>query len=175
MFKTMAMVAFVALAAGLAGCVAAEDSQSGSAIQAMLGNDFTGNYVKIAGMRSQPADGKYPCLSQFELCLALDKDGVTEAIKNLCPSEDTPAGTRSFRYTLYADKGCIEPLGNLGCVPVEKEFLHCGANYDSVTCITRNADKTFDFCVLDPFTGAGSEACPPCVTSEEPVVACNPN
>lgn len=174
MFKIVRMTACLALLAGLAGCVMPEDEGTGAAIQACLGNDFTGNYVKVSGMRSTAADGKYPCLSQFELCLPLDRQGVTSPIKDLCPSDDTPSGTWAFKYVLYADKGCAAPMGNLACAPTDKEWLHQGSNRNDVRCITRNADKTFDFCVLDPVTGAGSEACPPCVSADVDLATCSP-
>lgn len=174
MFKIMTMVACVALAVGMAGCAGMEDQKLGSSIQSVLGNDFTGNYVKISGLRSQPADGKYPCLNQFEVCLGLDPEGVTAAIKDLCPSDNTPSGTWMFRYVIYADPACTEKLENLGCEPKEAEWLHPGPNHNDVACITRNASKTFDFCVYDPETGAGSEACRPCVPGEMDFAACNP-
>jgi hypothetical protein len=124
-----------------------------------LGNDFTGNFVWIRGTRSVAADGKYPCLSEFQACVPTDQAGKTLAIQDLCPSTDTPEGTWSFEYYLAADKACAEPLGNLYCEIERGEWLQPGANSNQVRCTTRNAEKTFDFCVYDPVTGAGLGQC----------------
>jgi hypothetical protein len=140
-------------------------SDVGSQVAAVLGNDFTGNYVRVHGVRSVPADGKYPCLNEFEVCLGLDPAGATASVQDLCPSDDTPEGTWSFTYVIFADSACTAPLANLGCIPQMDEWLHPGHNANDVVCITRNADKSFDFCVMDPVTGAGSESCPPCYMS----------
>jgi hypothetical protein len=126
-----------------------------------LGNDFTGNYVWIRGTRSVAADGKYPCLSEFQVCVPTDQAGRTLAIQDLCPSTDTPEGTWSFEYYLAADKACAEPLGNLYCEIERGEWLTPGANSNQVRCTTRNAEKTFDFCVYDPVSGAGAGNCLP--------------
>jgi hypothetical protein len=174
MSKLMAMMAVLMIAVGLVGCVAPAPDEAGASMQALLGNDFTGNYVKVLGNRSVPADGKYPCINQFEVCLGLDPAGATAAIKDLCPSTNTPAGTWAFSYIIYADAQCTEALGNLGCPPTVGEVLNPGHNKNEVTCITRNADKSFDFCVMDPVTGAGSEACPPCIPGEVVQTSCNP-
>lgn len=172
MFKLMAVVAMVALSVGLGGCIAPQE-ELGASVQAVLGNDFTGNFVKIHGVRAPGADRKYPCISEFEVCLGLDPAGATAAIRDLCPSDDTPEGTWSFTYVIYADAACTQTLANLGCVPTMQEWLHPGANDNDVVCITRNAEKSFDFCVMDPVTGAGSEACPPCIPPDA-LPNCNP-
>jgi hypothetical protein len=126
-----------------------------------LGNDFTGNFVWIRGTRSVAADGKYPCLSEFQVCVPTDAAGRTMAIQDLCPSTDTPEGTWTFEYYLAADEACAEPLGNLYCEIQRGEVLRPGSNTDQVRCTTRNADKTFDICVYDPVTGAGAGNCLP--------------
>lgn len=148
----------------IAGCGAEQNDNEelGAQISAILGNDFTGNYVRIHGVRSVPADTKYPCLNEFDLCLGLSQEGLTSMVRDLCPSDDTPEGTWEFTYVMFTDATCQTALANLGCIPTINEWLHPGYNHNNVTCITRNADKTFDFCVLDPVTGAGSEACSPC-------------
>ncbi|HEU5217074.1 MAG TPA: hypothetical protein VFU23_00345 [Gemmatimonadales bacterium] len=159
-------------AASLVSCSGGDGSDRTSAISAVLGNDFTGNYARIHGIRSVPADGKYPCLDEFDVCLGLDPAGATAAIPDLCPSDDTPPGTWSFTYVLYADAQCTTALANLGCMPTQGEWLTPGHNNNDVVCTTRNADKTWDFCVMDPVTGAGSEACPVCVPPDPRT--CNP-
>ncbi|MCK6551446.1 hypothetical protein L6R52_36760 [Myxococcota bacterium] len=149
----------------VAGCGTDQNNNEelGAQISAILGNDFTGNYVRIHGVRNVPADTKYPCLNEFDVCLGMSPEGMTSMVRDLCPSDDTPEGVWTFTYVIYADAACVEPLANLGCIPTMDEWLHPGYNHNDVVCITRNADKGFDFCVLDPVTWAGSEACPPCI------------
>jgi hypothetical protein len=131
----------VALALGLIGC-SADTSEPivGALHSGVLGNDFTGNYVRVHAVRSVPADGKNPCLSELEVCLGLDPAGATAAVKDLCPSDDTPEGTWSFTYVVFFDAACTVPLANLGCMPIMQEWLHPGHNHNDVVCITRNAD-----------------------------------
>jgi hypothetical protein len=177
MFKNTLKMALVAAAsvAFLGGC-GAEDAgdPSNARMFSTLGNDFTGNYVKIKGTRKVPADKKYPCLNSFEVCLSLDPEGITNAVKDLCPSDNTPEGTWNFTYVIYDDNACQRPLANLGCVPDLNEWLHPGQNSNNVTCITRNADKTFNFCVMDPITGAGSDKCPKCSSVADSSQLCAP-
>lgn len=124
-----------------------------------LGNDFTGNYLWVQGQRSVAADGKYPCLNQFEACLPLDAAGRSIPIQDLCPSNNTPTGTWSFNYALYADADCAVPLQNLYCEVDKGETLQPGPNSNSIACLTYNASKDFDVCVYDPVTGAGLGNC----------------
>ncbi len=166
--------AALAASIGLVACSGArtQDEATGTSVSAVLGNDFTGNYLKIWGVRSPASDPKYPCLNEFEVCLGLDPGGITPAVKDLCPSDDTPSGTWAFKYVVFVDPQCTVALDNFGCVPTAQEWVHPGSNHHDVVCITRNADDTWDLCVMDPVTGAGSEACPPCITS--PTEACSP-
>lgn len=179
--RTIRVVMGILLSLVFAGCSAAgsDDDPYGendlnSSIYNLLGNDFTGNSVRIHGTRSTLADRKYPCVNEFDVCLGTDPNGVTPAVRDLCPSDDTPNGTWSFSFVIYGDTTCTTPLGNLGCMPVTGEWLHPGHNHNEVICLTRNGDKDFDFCVMDPVTGAGSEACPPCLPDQGPDPTCNP-
>ncbi|HEU5217076.1 MAG TPA: hypothetical protein VFU23_00355, partial [Gemmatimonadales bacterium] len=159
MRQSLIIISLLGLGAALASCGPAtpttETTNLTTGGYAVLGNDFSGNYVKIIGLRSVPADGKYPCLNQFEVCLGLDPAGATAAVQDLCPSDDTPEGTWTFSYVLYTDAQCTAALENIGCVPDQGEWLSPGHNYNDVVCLTRNADKSWDFCVMDPVTGAG--------------------
>lgn len=181
MKKLFASVAALVAATWMVACGGTDPAANlsgevGANIQAVLGNDFTGNFVRIHGVRSVPTDTKYPCLNEFEVCLGLDPVGATAAIKDLCPSDDTPEGTWAFTYVVFADAACTVPLANFGCIPTMQEWLHPGRNHNDVVCITRNAEKDFDLCVLDPVTGAGSEACPPCIPNPgADSLACNPS
>ena len=175
MFKMIAVAGALAISVVWLGSCEGSSQDYGTTFQAVLGNDFTGNYAKIHGVRSVMVDAKYPCLNEFEACVSLTADGKTAAIEDLCPSDDTPGGTWNFTYKLYADKDCKDLLGNLGCVPTLREWLHPGRNCNDVVCITRNASKEFDFCVMDPVTGAGSEACPPCIPNGQNNEGCNPS
>jgi hypothetical protein len=159
-------VLFAAVLVAVSACgsgVAVEDNNLASAVRAMLGNDFTGKYVKVTGTRSPAATPLYPCVSEFEACLGLDATGATASIQDLCPSDNTPEGTWAFKYIVYKDAGCTTAITNFGCMPELGEWLSPGHNHNDVVCITRNSDKSFDLCVVDPVTGAGSEACPPCI------------
>lgn len=150
-----------ALLLGACGGDLAPRAGGTATVEAALGGDFSGNFVKIKGVRSVPADGKYPCSSSFEACLSLDASGSTAPVRNLCPSVDDPAGTWRFEFVLYADKACANQLANLTCAPNPNETLAPGKNVNAAECYTRNADKAFDLCVVDPITGAGRENCPP--------------
>jgi 6-phosphogluconolactonase (cycloisomerase 2 family) len=132
----------------------------GASLNADLGNDFSGNYLWVHGVRSQAADAKYPCLNEVTACLALDASGQSEALFDLCPSIDTPEGTWRFEYALYTDE-CRTPLANVRCVVEEGEQLAPGENHDLVECLTDNAVKDFRVCLYDPATGAGFGACNP--------------
>lgn len=149
----------------LAACNGSGESSGESAASVSrrlnLGNNFAGHSAQVIGVRRVPADTVYPCVSEINTCLSMTPDGNTTALKDLCPSDDTPNSTWSFQYVLYADEKCKTPLENLGCLPTMKEWLKPGDNNNDAICITRNAEKDFDFCVMDPDTGAGSAACKP--------------
>jgi hypothetical protein len=138
---------------------AADPSLASYSLSADLGNDFTGNHAWIRGTRSVAADGKYPCLSEFQVCVPLDQAGRTDAVQDLCPSTDTPEGTWTFEFYLASDEACAAPLGNLYCEIQRGEWLQPGSNANQVRCTTQNAEKTFEFCVYDPATGAGLGQC----------------
>lgn len=129
-------------------------------LRARLGGEFSGSYVRIRGARALAADPMYPCLSQFDVCVPLSAAGSTDAIPDLCPTLDTPTANWSFTYSLYTDEGCTGELANLSCVPHTSESLASGDNLNAVECQSRNADKGYEFCVVDPITGAGRENCP---------------
>ena len=137
---------------------AADQASSGASLNADLGNDFSGNYLWVHGTRSVAVDAKYPCLNEVTACLALDASGKSEALMDLCPSIDTPEGTWTFEYALYADK-CGTPLANVACVIAEGATLAPGANHNQVQCLTTNAQTDFQVCLYDPVTKAGFGHC----------------
>jgi hypothetical protein len=162
----------IAAAAVLGACGRGEplgDVRS-SSVQLALGNDFSGKYLRVWGERTPAASSIYPCINAFEVCIPLDGNGATAAVHDLCPSDDTPEGTWSYKGIVYADAACTQPLANFGCLPDEGEWIGPGHNKDDIQCITRNADKSFDLCVIDPVTGSGSAACRSCI----PNPACAP-
>lgn len=146
----------------LAGCNSGESSGESSASIARrlnLGNNLAGHSARVIGARRLPADPAYPCVSEIDTCISMNADGSTAPLKDLCPSDDTPHATWSFQYVLYADDSCETPLDNLACIPTMREWVRTGDNDAESICITRNASSGFDFCVMDPKTGAGSAAC----------------
>ncbi len=168
MMRLARWTSVLAMAAVLAACggksTSTSDGRLGTASYAftahdLLGNDFRGNYAWIHGYRSAVVDAKYPCLNEFTDCRALDQQGVTLAVEDLCPTVDTPAGTWTFEFYLSTDAECRQPMPNLVCAIVPAEELKRGANHNEVPCTTDNASKDFDFCIYDPVTGAGSGRC----------------
>lgn len=129
----------------------------------ILGNDFTGNSLRVTGDRSVATDAEYPCLDAVDICVSLNADGTSQgAIHDLCPSDDTPEGTWSFGFRMYANADCTgDEMANIECNPVTGEYLPWGeTTVNAVVCETHNADKSFDVCVYDPATGAGSDCLP---------------
>ncbi|WP_373048655.1 hypothetical protein [Vulgatibacter sp.] len=147
------------------------------------GPNFTGNFVKIGGKRKEYADGKYACLSKLEEdCYKFDKDGGLvdswgKKIKfdDLCPSANVPAAKWEFWYTIHTDSYCrSEPINdaynknNLVCYDSKDvakqdpylanksvEWLEKGKNKNKIVCLTKNAEKTFEFDVCEDVTPYG--------------------
>lgn len=175
-----AVVACAAIAACGRASTTSEDAAAGTATYAIsLTNptpSYLGNYIYITGKRDGIADLKYPCSSQFAVCLPIDQHGVVEPIKNLCPTPNdlypgkyaNPAdydGTWTFTYTLYSNSTCTNPpMTNLDCPDTENETLGINAKVtNNIVCITHNAEKDVNVCVVDPATGAhtGTNCCMP--------------
>ncbi len=138
-----------------------DQTSRGASLDAELGNDFSGNYLWVHGLRSVASDAKYPCLNEVTACLALDKVGKSEALADLCPSIDTPEGTWTFEHGLFADKDCTQPLANLKCIVNQGATLAPGHNRNPVECLTDNALNDFKVCIYDPATKAGFGSCNP--------------
>ncbi len=138
-----------------------DQTSRGASLDAELGNDFSGNYLWVHGLRSVASDAKYPCLNEVTACLALDKFGKSEALADLCPSIDTPEGTWTFEHGLYLDKDCTQPLANLKCIVNQGATLAPGHNRNPVECLTDNALTDFKVCIYDPVTKAGFGSCNP--------------
>lgn len=156
------LITFGAAAFVIAACggLTTEDTAS---ISTALGRGFTNLSLKVHGVRTAPASSLYPCANELDACVGLDRNGLSRPVINLCPSNDTPNGTWSFKYAVYVDGDCRVLAENLACEPKTEEWLRPGHNSNEVRCITRNADKSFDLCVIDPVTGAQSDLCPkPC-------------
>jgi hypothetical protein len=83
-------------------------------------------------------------------------------VNHLCPSNDVPAGGWTFDYTIYTAGSCHgevlnTPENNFVCYDTRdlllldhpnqsfNERLAEGDNANHIVCLTRNANKTFDF------------------------------
>ncbi|MBX3211258.1 MAG: hypothetical protein KF850_04435 [Labilithrix sp.] len=132
-----------------------------AAIGVALGSDFSGNSVRITGVRTPPAGGAHRCVSDIVTCLNFNDDNTTEAIVGLCPSEDDPSGTWTFTYEIFAGLDCAPPqLADLECAATIDEVLPAGVlstNY--VLCSSDTSGVGFRFTCAD-----GSVCIPPTVT-----------
>lgn len=176
-----AVVACAAIAACGNASTTSENAAAGTATYAVsLANptpSYLGNYIYITGKRDGIADLKYPCSSQFALCLPIDQYGVVEPIKNLCPTANdlypppkypdpwNYDGTWTFTYDLYSNPTCTNPpMENLDCPDTMNETLGIGeTKVNNIVCITHNATKDVNVCVVEPDTGAytGTNCCMP--------------
>ncbi|HCF61076.1 MAG TPA: hypothetical protein DFS52_24155 [Myxococcales bacterium] len=167
---TLAAVAAIAIAA--VGCGpggkpggAEEGALSSISINLVTNPNFQGNSVRIVGTRVPGADLKYPCLNSIDTCWALDVNGsLFHVIEDLCPSENIPKGDWTFTYEIYSELDCKGELmnapgnpNNFVCYAIDDIFDQAHANYsvekleagvcneNEIVCITKTADKTFDF------------------------------
>lgn len=123
---------------------------------------FAGNYVKIVGTRDGLADLKYPCASQFSVCVEIGATGkLVKPVTDLCPTENTidpsssGTGNWKFTYALYTNSTCTgSAMTNLVCPDTVDEPIKPGLNVNSVQCTTENAQKEFNVCIIDKATGA---------------------
>ncbi len=133
------------------------------------GASFANNFIKIHGVRDGLADLKYPCSSEFTLCLPINADGSVEEITDLCPTINTNdpgspgSGTWSFDYAIYTNSGCADPaMANLVCPNTTQQTLGTGTTVNNIQCTTDNGSAGVNVCIYDPQTGAQSgKGCPP--------------
>lgn len=154
---------------------ARKDGATSKVAFALSGGDFTGNSIRICGVRAESADGKYRCNSTvsvpaddggtvcpcFEFAsdgAVLDPDGL---LSGLCPSSDIPTADWTFTYEIWSATECggvqlNDGTNNLTCFDAQDlltqanpnqstETLAIGTNTNQVLCITDNALKAFQF------------------------------
>lgn len=151
MSKGLFLAGWVLAVGSLAGC-GVDGAADEELAQLQLGlvaslADFSGNSVRVVGARSPAADAKYDCANSIDACLPFNADGTTPVLLGLCASENTPTGTWSFSYQVFASTDCTgSELTNFECPGTPPEPLPAGViTVNQVQCTSLNAGKTFDF------------------------------
>lgn len=119
-------------------------------------------YPCRSDIRKNPAVEECPCFD-------LDADGVPTdggeplVFSGLCPSDNVPESLWTFGYEIWSDQGCGGQLlnsptneNNFRCYDIQDlasaeyanqsvEWLSAGYNHNQIICLTRNAQKDWNF------------------------------